>query len=226
MSETDENTAPPEATTADKRRAALEKARKTAKDNRERRAEERKAHLRNASDVRPMHPTESERAQPAREGTVIGVRGDDLPPRRRRDERTQALEIPKHLKKSGWDYQFITITVLNQPVDRSNIRDYTDNGQWRPVSDPALCRHFDAPDGGPIELMGQRLYERPMSYTQQARTEDFNAAENQRRDKVMAAASGASTGRGDPGMPHDRAVHRVPLDIVVEEAQGRLGGVR
>ena len=232
MSDT-EQLSPEEAEKIAKRREALAKGRATAEANRERRklerheAAAREMELRTAADVKPLHPTEALRAEPAREGTLLGTRGDEtLPPRRRRDERTQALEIPRHLKKPGWDYQFIAITVLNQPVDRSTIRDYTDNGMWRPSNDPALRDHFGQEDNGPIEVLGMRLYERPLSYTTQARQEDFNAAETQRRDKVMAAASGGSTGRGDPGMPHDRAVHRVPLEIQIEEAQGRLGGGR
>lgn len=216
---------------AEKRRAALVKARATAQANRERRAALRQSQERTAEDVLPQHPTEAQRAELAREPTIIGTRGKetDLPARRRRDERTNAMEIPSHLKKRGWDYQFMSITVLGQPVDRSQIRDYMDNGAWRPCK-AGEFRDWgvtdDLPDDAPIEIMGCRLYQRPMSYTVQARQEDFNAAEQQRRDKVLAAAAGRSTGQNDPGMLHNRAVHTVPLDIQIEEAQGRLGSGR
>ena len=217
------------------RQAALEKGRETMRANRVKQAAmraeiAREEKMRSAADVHPVHSAPAERSDPIREERHAEVADEPLPlpPRRSRDDRSGMLEIPEHLKKPGWDYQYMTIRVLNEPVDNARLRDFTDNGQWRPAKAKDFPSLVDpgTPPNAPIEIEGQRLYERPMSYTLQARQEDYIAAEEQRRDKLAAAAAGRSTGNNDPGMVDNRLTRRVPVEVVIEEASGRLGGGR
>lgn len=189
-----------------------------------RKAETRTAAPRTAADSRvgvSAHPEPAERRDaPVRETMRPGAEVQLT--RRKRHERTVGmLDVPKHLKKKGWDYQFITIRVLNEPVDASRLRDFREGG-WRPVLTRDMPELADdgAPPESPIESEGQRLMTRPMSLTQEARQEDLSYAHEQQRDKTMAAASGRSAVRGEEGIPHNKAVHSVPLDIVIEGLAG------
>ena len=166
------------------------------------------------------------RADAIRESYRDEVRGDDVGlnfQRRRRDERTVgSFDIPDHRKKPGWSYQWMTIRVFNQPVDPADIRDFTHNGGWRPVPTrdmPEMADSSDAPDA-PIEARGQRLYARPLNLTLQAQREDMEYAQEQQRDRTLAAANGRSAKGGSEGMGDVRGTRRIPLSIEIESLAG------
>lgn len=190
-------------------REQLSRGRQTAVRNRAL----RKAEARTADDARlAAPPTTAERAEPPREVSL-----PEAPTRRRsREERSSGWnEVPAREKKSGWDYQWMTIRVLNEPVDGARLRDFHDNGGWqmcRAKDHPSLVDRGASPDAA-VETEGQRLYTRPMSLTLDAKQEDYNYALQQQRDRMQAAASGES-------IPSDRrGVRSVPLEIqIVGEA--------
>ncbi len=205
---------------AQQRRYNMAKAR-MARD--ERRAE-RTANSRTAADAARQgvaaQPGPAARAEPTREKALPA--GDFV--RRRRVDRQVGVfdDLPMHRKKPGWDYQWITIRVLAQPVDRSNIRDFRENGGWQVqlIKDwPEYGDPSDAPDA-PVETGGQMLVGRPLHLTEEARAEDYQAAVQQQRDRMVAAASGRSAIRGEEGMPSGRVTRVVPLEISLEGVAG------
>lgn len=182
----------------------------------------RTAEERTAADVGGVgvgsDPSAATAAMPAREVSMPEV----VTRRRREDRQTGSFNLPDHLKKPGWDYQFMAIRVLNQPVDSSELRDFCDSGGWRAekARDWPTLVEPGTPDDAPIEMYGQRLYGRPLSLTMEARQEDLEYAQRQQRDKMIAAASGKSAVRGEEGIPTGRAVRTVPIEISLE---GRAG---
>lgn len=176
----------------------------------------RKRRRRTASDI-PVHIEPAARAEPTREESLP----DEPLTRRKRPERSSWSDLPQHLKKPGWDYQWMAITVLGQPVDGSVLMDYREGG-WRPdcaKNWPSLCEPGTAPDA-PIERRGQRLYLRPLSFTLEARSEDEQYARQQQHDRMAAAASGKSAIRGEEGMPNGRGIRTVPISIEIEGVAG------
>lgn len=215
--------APPPVDRLAQRRAALEKARTAKAANRH--AAPRTATPRTSADSAvgvSAHPGPAERRQ---EPTREAYRSDAPEPltRRRRSERTVGgFEVPANRRKPGWDYQWITIRVLNEPVDSARIRDFREGG-WRPVlarDIPEMVEEGATRDT-PIETEGQRLYTRPMTLTNEAKAEDHQYATEQQRDRMMAAASGKSAIRGDEhSIPNARGVTRVPVSIEIEGVAG------
>lgn len=201
----------------DQRRANLATARATkAKNAAARTAPLRQAETRTAADVPRTAPEQAQRASAVRDN------GPEVLTRVRRDERDSGwADLPNHRKKPGWDYQWVTIRVYNEPVDAGDML-VTRNAGWRAeraVDWPELCEP-GTPDDAAIERRGQRLYARPQRLTDEARQEDLNAAYQQQRDKTMAAASGKSAVRGEEGIPTGRAVVSVPMEITVEGLAG------
>lgn len=207
------------ATRLAQQRAALAKAREARK------AKPRAAAARTAKDARigvMAHPEPAtRRTEPTRES--YRAEAPEQFTRRSRAERgTGNFDLPVHRKKRGWDYQWITITVLNQPVDGSRIRDFREGG-WRP------CLSRDWPelvdiatsDDAPIEMEGQRLMQRPMNLTIEARQEDEMIARQAQREKSMQAANGQSALRGSEyDIPGHKGVTRVPVSVEIEELAG------
>lgn len=165
-----------------------------------------------------------ERAEPAREETLgreVETRRDNLEmtlTRRSRLERdVDGIYFPERLKKPGWDYQFVTVRVMNQDqgrIDDSELVMWEDQG-WR----PCLARDYPELAGRgvsedkPIEMRGSRAYERPKHLSLEAAEEDRIFAEEQRVDRTRAAA----TGGGSDGIPGDRrGLVRVPEGVRVE----------
>ena len=104
----------------------------------------------------------------------------------------------------GWSYQWNAVTAVNKEVleiHQGAIVDLYENG-WRPV--PA-ARHPGVwtPPGyeGAIVVKGQRLEERPLSLTLEARREDEARAKAQLRDQTdslrltQSQLPGANAGR-------------------------------
>ena len=127
--------------------------------------------------------------------------GSTITRRSRHEGGGNDFDIPQAWRRPGWDYQWITISVINQPVDGAELnRSY--EGGWRPV--PAkqmsqLCPPGYAKDT--IERYGQLLMMRPMRLTIEAKREEYDIAEKQKRDKLMAA-SAFSTGKSSmPSTP-------------------------
>ena len=97
------------------------------------------------------------------------------------------FEVPERYRKAGWDYQWATVKVLNEPVDAAVHADMKDAG-WRPVT-PVEAPDMMPPgwEGKTIERGGQILYKRPAYLSQEARDELKTKADQQLRDKFAAA---------------------------------------
>lgn len=227
MSDTTDNEAEPVVSAElQKMRDRMAVARQQAADNKRarileglppRKPVQRKLHRRTAKDARvTVEP--AQRAEPAREASLPD---EPVTRRRRSDRAVGSFDLPQHLKKPGWDYQWIAIRVLNEPVDSSVIMDFREGG-WRPErcgNWPTLVEPGTPPDA-PLERRGQRLYARPLSLTLEAQTEDLQYAQSQQRDRMMAAASGKSAIRGEEGMPNGRGIRTVPVSIEIEGVAG------
>ena len=204
-----------QAARAEVRRANLVKAR-AARGKNQKTAAPRQAAPRKAAAAAQhgigAHPGPAQPAAMAR---------DDGPPevlsRVRRDQRDAGwADLPPQYKKPGWDYEYKTISVLNQPVDQADFLEIRNAG-WRPETArnwPTLVEPGTSPDA-PIERRGQRLYGRPMSLTMEARQEDVQAARQQMYDKTMAASTGQSANRNEAGIPNQRGVRPVPIEIQI-----------
>lgn len=137
-----------------------------------------------AAPSRGGRPATGQLAAAATDGEEIGA---GITRRSRRDGGTGNFDIPPHMKKPGWDYEWKTISVLGQPVDGAELMQVNEGG-WRPTSakDMAgLC-----PPGWKkttIERYGMMLFMRPMRLTQEARQEDLDIAERQKSDKLRGA---------------------------------------
>jgi hypothetical protein len=137
----------------------------------------------------------------------------------RADRSTNRFDIPQAWRKPGWDYQWWTVSVLGLQVDGSSILEAHDGG-WRPVLGNTMPKLMTpgADPNAPIERYGQRLFTRPMRLTQEARQEEYGAAQEQQRDRMRAAAEGHTEG-GD-GVAGVRGVRAVPLEIQIEGEAG------
>lgn len=159
---------------------------------------------------------DQDRAAPIREST------SEAPERITRVSRSQRtegmLQVPQHMKKPGWDYQYWETTILNQPVDGSRMAEIHAGG-WRPV--PSREMPLLLPPGYTgeyIESYGQRLYMRPLRLSQEARDEDYQAAEQQKRDRVQGALEGRVS--GGEGVRDIKGVIPVNLGLQVEGEVG------
>lgn len=163
------------------------------------------------------NPGPAERSDAARESEPI-----EQFTRVRRDDRDSGwADLPKHRRKKGWDYEWKTIRVYNEPVDPGDMLEVRNAG-WRPEPAsnwPELVDPGASPDTA-IERRGQRLYGRPMRLTVEARQEDLQAAYQQQKDKTLAAAAGRSAVRGEEGIQNGRAIRAVPISVEIEGLAG------
>lgn len=139
-------------------------------------------------------PTPAVRADEAREDWR-NLPEDQITRRRREDRTVGALNVPAHLKKPGWDYLWLAIRVLNEPVDGARLRDFREGG-WQPVLNsqmPELADEMAQPNS-PIESEGCRLLTRPLRLTREAQQEDLEYSLQQQSDKMRAAAQGREEG--------------------------------
>lgn len=138
--------------------------------------------------------------------------------RRSRSERSvDRFAVPDNWKKRGWDYQFWVYSVLNQPVEGTTE---IWEGGWRPVYWRDVPKPW-APDAKADEQIargGQLLYLRPMELTQQARNEEYQAAEQQKRDRIQSALEGRVSGQ--EGIADIKGVRPVALGLSVEGEVG------
>lgn len=129
--------------------------------------------------------------------TPAGAPEPTLTRRKRTIAGDNRLDIPAHRKKPGWDYEWKTQRVMGQDVDASEAAQEFEQG-WRPV--PAREIPELVPpgyEGKYIVRLGQILMTRPEHLSAEARAEDYQLAETQKFDKLMAA-SAIPTAR--PGM--------------------------
>lgn len=209
---------PDQAERARQRSQAIKDGRSRAKAMRE--AKQRKAEARKAAPTRTAgdavhhgiaaHPGPAQAALPARENAPPEVL------RRVKRENRDAgwSDLPEQYKRPGWDYEWKTIRVLNEPVDSADFLEIRNAG-WRAekaANWPTLVEPDAQPDA-PIERRGTRLYGRPMSLTHEARQEDLAAAYQQQKDKTLSAASGRPSGQ--EGIPSQRGVRPVPIEISI-----------
>lgn len=162
---------------------------------------------------RPIPPRAEAARETAREnprpGAVIAMSRSGERLTRRRIASGDPLDVPRNEIPQGWDYQWNPVTVLNKGINevlQGDLLMYT-NG-WRAV--PA-SRHSGrwTPVGyeGDIVVQGLRLEERPMSMSEEARTEDEAIARAQVRDRTDALkltqkqlpGAGVARSRGQAG---------------------------
>ena len=151
----------------------------------------------------PPRPQHREMArEPARaQSSVLGRNGEVLE-RRRPQNSTDIFDRVQ--APTGWSYQWNAVTAVNKELSEIHtgaIVDLYENG-WRPV--PA-SRHPGVwtPPGyeGAIIVQGQRLEERPIELTIQAKREDEARAKAQLRDQTdslkltQSKLPGANAGR-------------------------------
>lgn len=127
--------------------------------------------------------------------------GKPLTRRSRHDGNQNPYDVPHHLRKPGWDYEYKGDRVMNQPVSTSEIVGVREAG-WRPVPATgemlALCPPgWDKPY---IERDGMTLHMRPMHLTEEAKREDYEHAQGIKASRLEASAIGAQISR-DPRMP-------------------------
>ena len=158
----------------------------------------------------------------AGDGRARSVRenqSDDQITRKSRGERTvDVFSVPAHLRKRGWDYQWWPVSILGEAVGGGDMLAVHEGG-WRPVR-PSDMPEMRAPGetGDVIDRHGQRLFQRPMHLTQEARKEDHEAAEQQRRDRIEGALAGRPTGGG--GLNEVKGVRAVDQSLDVFEEVG------
>lgn len=207
--------------TLERRRAALAKARAAPRKAKPRTAEPRTAREADIGVI--AHPGEAQRRDAPTRDSYRPEVPDQITRRSRAERDTGSMDIPRHLRKPGWDYQYIAITVLNQPVSRSEIRDWHMGG-WRPVLARDMPEYGDMSDSPdmPIEDKGLRLMTRPMTLTMEAREEDQRTAYEQQYESTKRAAAGQSAQRGarEEGIPNNRVVRSVPVSFEIEGLAG------
>lgn len=122
------------------------------------------------------------------------------------------FEIPSHLKRPGWDYEWKTKKVNGAEVDDADLAFYHEQG-WRPVPAAAMTGMLSPGSTAKIvERRGMLLMMRPKTLSVQAAAEDYAIAEQQKFDKLMAA-SAVPIGRSD-------LMHQVRKEITIEGVVG------
>lgn len=129
-------------------------------------------------------PVRKSTRQVVREGAAeaVGREGEILT--RKRPTHQDAFYIPPEIIPKGWDYQWNVITVVGQE-QTALMLGMSENG-WRPV--PAgrhrgMYMPANYPENGEILREGQRLEERPMVLTLEARAEERMKADRLMRDQ-------------------------------------------
>lgn len=100
------------------------------------------------------------------------------------------FDVPEQGKRPGWDYTWWPFKITGEEVDASTIVEYT-RGGWIPV--PAT--HFPSlvPRGWRkpvIERQGMRLFMRPQRLSDEAKTETYRQAFEQKANRLAAAQAG------------------------------------
>ena len=134
-----------------------------------------------AEPSRTRPSTRQETRAPTR-SEVIGRNGEVLS--RSRTGGIDPFDIPKDIVPEGWSYQWNVVTVTgNADVCLDQGMGMYENG-WRPVPAERHPGRF-VPHGTRGEILrgGQRLEERPVALTEQARLEDVRTAKQLLSDR-------------------------------------------
>lgn len=147
--------------------------------------------------------------------------GKPLTRRSRYDGAQNPYDVPMHLRKPGWDYEYKGDRVMNQPVSTSEIVAVREAG-WRPVpaKDEMLALCPPGWDKPYIERDGMTLHMRPMHLTQEARAEDEAHANAIKSNRLEASAIGAQISR-DPRMPAKVMERRIEGEVGHHRQPGR-----
>lgn len=181
----------------------------------------RTAQARTAEDAGRAGTASPSSTQEADRGRDAGGEHGEITRRSRTQRSVDTFAIPDNWKKSGWDYQYWVTTVLGQPVELSaEIHE----GGWRPLHWKDVPKPWSpgAVAGEQIARGGQALYTRPMKLTQQAQREEYNAAEQQKRDRVQSALEGKVSGQ--EGIADIKGVVPRAQVVSVEGEVGTHGG--
>lgn len=158
-----------------------------------------------------------ERAAPVREDE-----SEPVTRRSREDRDVNRFSIPRRYIKPGWDLEWKTIRVMNDPVSTSDLLDIHEAG-WRAEKArdwPKFVPEGTPPDA-PIEIDGQRLFGRPKQFTLDAKAEDERIAQRQMRDRMQASQEGRLVGgRGEEGLADMAGIRSVPLGVSVDGEVG------
>lgn len=157
----------------------------------------------------------ADRAEPMRDDSPV-----ETVTRKSRGERSvDVFHVPEHLKIRGCDYQWWPISILGQPVDGSQVAEAYEGG-WRPVQAKHMAAMLAPGDtSATVDRRGQRLFQRPMHLTHQAKQEDYAAAEQMRRDRIEGALNGKGSG-GQEGLSNIRGIKAHGLQLEVEAEAG------
>jgi hypothetical protein len=132
--------------------------------------------------TRTTVPREATPRKSAR-GEYLGRDGEVL--KRTVVQQSDEFEIPGHLKEPGWDYQWLSEHIYNNPgiVRRHNHAMY--QAGWRPVLAKGKWNGVFGPesDVGHIRVGDSGLYERPAQMSEDARNDDKRKAVAQMRDR-------------------------------------------
>lgn len=197
-------------------------------------AEPRRSPPRTAADIphaAPRFETPQTESRTARRDDGMFSPDYDGPAERisRTDRDVNQFELPKDLltkmHRSGWDARWIVITVLNQPVDGTELLT-AHNAGWRAAAAKdfaALVPPGTAPKSA-VERFGQRLYIRPLHMTRKAQAEDAAAAREAMQSRMAASQEGRLIRNDEEGLSDmQRLVRPVSISLEVEGEAGTRG---
>lgn len=126
------------------------------------------------------------------------------------------FQVPPHLQKPGWDYEFKTTKVMGEPARASDQARERNQG-WRPVPAADIAEMLPpGHDQGYFEIDGQILMMRPKKLSVEAKAELYEKAERQKRDKLQSALASDPTGN----FVHDARMPRRGTSITLEGEVG------
>lgn len=103
------------------------------------------------------------------------------------------FHIPDGLKKDGYDYNWKAVEVYGKPVEAGQIMEFHEN-HWEPVQADEI-RGIMPPDyNGSIQKGGLMLMKRPSYLSDEARSEELDAARRQSGAKRESIRQGGDNG--------------------------------
>ena len=128
---------------------------------------------------------EGARVEYKEDGRAVYITSDGTELTRKRTTNSDIFHVPPEIIPPGWDYQWNTVTVYNEPQVAAQLN-MAENG-WRPV--PA-GRHkgrfmpYGTSDNAEILRDGLRLEERPTILNEEAKREELLKAQRQMSDQI------------------------------------------
>lgn len=153
-----------------------------------------------------------------RAGEVVGRDGEVLS-RKRTTRSSDPFDIPPGIIPKGWEYQWVTVTVVgNGDIVRHTNLEFYDNG-WRPVPASRHDGMFMATgEKGAVTYGGQMLMERPATLCQEARDEDYAKAVQQIRDRDGALMGRKANAGAIPDLLRNPAYKGRRTQMTIDEA--------